>query len=87
MFCSKTTEVCEKFLNKPNLIVTSLSSPGKTQSHKQGIRHEAAEQVWDDQEVGLCFLLGGEGHHGFCQQRMGGAGMMWRKKTSKTHLM
>jgi len=51
----------------------------------QGIRHEAAEQVRDDQEVGLCFLLGGEGHHGLCQQLMGGAGTMGLKKHLKPY--
>ena len=52
-------------------------TPGQTQSHEEGVRHEAVEQVWDDQEVGLGLLLGGEGHHGLRQLRLGGAGMWW----------
>lgn len=41
MFFPKSAEV----LYECYLIVTFSSFLGKTQSHKQGIRHEAAEQV------------------------------------------
>lgn len=68
--------MCLYFLLEIDLSHLIAFFPGKTQSHMQSIRHEAAEQVRDDQEVGLCFLLGGAGHHGFCQQLMGGAGML-----------
>lgn len=59
-----------------------LSFAGQTQSHQQSICNEAAEQVWDDQEVGLCFLLGGERHHGLCKQLLGGSGMMHEEEDS-----
>lgn len=75
---NKTSFEC---LEQPNLFGISLSFSGETQSHKQGICNEAVEQVWDDQEVGLCFLLGRERHHGFCKQLMGGTGMAWWEKT------
>lgn len=59
-----------------------LSFAGQTQSHQQSICNEAAEQIWDDQEVRLCFLLGGERHHGLCKQLLGGSGMMHEEEDS-----
>ena len=74
-----TLAVCENILSNSDLICVLFT--GKTQSHMQSIRHEAAEQVWDDQEIGFSFLLGGAGHHGVRQQRMGGAGMTSQRKS------
>lgn len=50
------------------------SAAGPPQGLAEGLRHEAAQQVRDDQAVGLGLLLGGEAHHGLFQQSLGRAG-------------
>ena len=54
--------------------ISSSSFPSSTVGPSQGLpeslRHEAAQQVRDDQTVRLSFLLGGEAHHGLFQQSL-----------------
>lgn len=51
------------------------SAAGPPQGLTEGLRHEAAQQIRDDQAVRLCLLLGGEAHHGLFQQSLGRAGV------------
>ncbi len=48
---------------------------GASQGLSEGLRHEAAQQVRDDQAVRLRVLLGREAHHGLLQQSLGRPGV------------
>lgn len=45
-----------------------FAAAGPTQGLAEGVRHEEAQQVRDDQAVGLRVLLGGAAHHGLLRQ-------------------
>lgn len=48
---------------------------GPTQGLKKRLRHEAAQQVWDDQKVRVSLFLGGETHYGILQQSLDCSGV------------
>lgn len=62
------------YTTSPFFVLPS-SAAGPSQGLSEGLRHEAAQQVWDDQAVRLCLLLGGEAHHGIFQQPLGCSGV------------
>lgn len=72
-YCPRTLiDVCA--LTSLTLPPSPSSTAGPPQGLAEGLRHETAQQVRDDQAVGLGLLLGGEAHHGLFQQPLGRAG-------------